>query len=59
MGNWLACIKCGKEYGPQEIIYECGCGGLLEVRYEFPSLDWKKLFDEVKYAGDYWWFIAD
>lgn len=21
--------------------------------------DWKKLFDEVKYAGDYWWFIAD
>lgn len=45
MGNWLACIKCGKEYGPQEIIYECGCGGLLEVRYEFPSLEWKKLFD--------------
>lgn len=21
--------------------------------------DWKKLFDEVKYVGDYWWFIAD
>ncbi len=45
MGNWLACIKCGKEYGPQEIIYECGCGGLLEARYEFAELDYKKLFD--------------
>jgi len=21
--------------------------------------DWKKLFAEVGYAGDYWWFIAD
>ena len=21
--------------------------------------DWKKLFEEVGYAGDYWWFIAD
>lgn len=21
--------------------------------------DWKKLFKEVEYTGDYWWFIAD
>ena len=21
--------------------------------------DWKKFFDEVKYSGDHWWFIAD
>ncbi len=21
--------------------------------------DWKKLFDEIGYTGDYWWFIAD
>lgn len=21
--------------------------------------DWKKLFEEVQYTGDYWWFIAD
>lgn len=21
--------------------------------------DWKRLFDEVGYTGDYWWFIAD
>jgi ubiquinone/menaquinone biosynthesis C-methylase UbiE len=21
--------------------------------------DWKKLFEEVEYKGDYWWFIAD
>lgn len=21
--------------------------------------DWKKLFDEVGYSGDHWWFIAD
>jgi ubiquinone/menaquinone biosynthesis C-methylase UbiE len=21
--------------------------------------DWKKLFDEVGFSGDYWWFIAD
>jgi SAM-dependent methyltransferase len=21
--------------------------------------DWKKLFKEIGYAGDYWWFIAD
>jgi len=21
--------------------------------------DWKKLFDEVGYTGDYWWFIAE
>lgn len=21
--------------------------------------DWKRLFDEVSYTGDYWWFIAD
>jgi len=45
MENRLACIKCAKEYGPQEIIYECECGGLLEVRYEFLEVDYKKLFD--------------
>jgi hypothetical protein len=21
--------------------------------------DWKKLFNDVGYTGDYWWFIAD
>ncbi len=21
--------------------------------------DWKRLFDEIGYTGDYWWFIAD
>jgi len=30
----LACIECGTTYSPEKIIYQCECGGLLEVRIE-------------------------
>lgn len=38
MEYFLKCIECGREYGRNEIVYTCGCGGLLEVRYEFPEI---------------------
>ena len=37
----LVCFNpdCGKQYGLDEVVYQCTCGGLLEVRYDFEPLD--------------------
>ena len=32
---------------------------VLTAETYMPVDDWKKLFPEVGYTGDYWWFIAD
>ncbi|MHC1625433.1 MAG: threonine synthase, partial [Methermicoccaceae archaeon] len=33
------CIKCSKEYPPDEVRYTCECGGLLEISYELSEVD--------------------
>ena len=37
----LVCFTpgCGKRYRLDEVVYQCSCGGLLEVRYDFGQLD--------------------
>ncbi|MBA2862532.1 threonine synthase [Methanococcus maripaludis] len=32
------CRVCGKEYDVDTIIYNCECGGLLEIKYDFESI---------------------
>lgn len=32
------CRVCGKEYDVDAIIYNCECGGLLEIKYDFESI---------------------
>jgi len=38
----LKCIKCGREYDKKSVIYNCDCGGLLEVRIDFSSINTDK-----------------
>jgi len=38
----LKCIKCGREYDRRSVIYNCDCGGLLEVKIDFSSVDTDK-----------------
>ncbi|MHC1570867.1 MAG: threonine synthase [Methermicoccaceae archaeon] len=33
------CIECGREYAPEDVVYTCECGGLLEVVYELDDID--------------------
>ena len=30
----MRCMECGREYGKEEILYRCDCGGLLDIVYE-------------------------
>ena len=41
MAARLVCFNpdCGKQYGLDEVVYQCACGGLLEVRYDFGQPD--------------------
>ncbi|MEK6976853.1 MAG: threonine synthase, partial [Candidatus Hydrothermarchaeota archaeon] len=40
MSNFaLRCIGCGKEYPPEEVIFKCTCGGLLEVALDLEALE--------------------
>ncbi|MCS3900688.1 threonine synthase [Methanococcus voltae] len=32
------CRECGKEYDVDEIIYNCECGGLLEIKYDLEKI---------------------
>ncbi|MCS3921469.1 threonine synthase [Methanococcus voltae PS] len=32
------CRECGKEYDVDEIIYNCECGGLLEIKYDLGKI---------------------
>lgn len=49
--TWLECIRCGRKYPINEIIYRCeSCGGLLDVEHDLNPLkersgdEWKELF---------------
>jgi len=33
------CIECGREYAPDEVVYTCECGGLLEIAYNLDDID--------------------
>ena len=49
MSAVLKCISCGKEYDENEVRYNCNCGDILDVVYDFSGLDpeWlKKTFRE-------------
>ncbi len=59
----LRCIACGAEYLPQEIRYNCDCGGLLDVEHNLDSLREqvsRELFDNrlgdlaLPYASGVW-----
>jgi hypothetical protein len=57
-GRWKSVVRRMRQfYGLKEdaAILDVGCakGFMLHVD------DWKKLFAEVGYGGDYGWFIAD
>lgn len=52
------CHDCGKQYGPDEPIYRCTCGGPVDVIYDYDAihdrLDWGELkrrgFDHHRYT---------
>jgi len=33
------CIECGREYAPDEVVYTCECGGLLEIAHNLDEVD--------------------
>ena len=41
MNAELVCFTpgCRKRYRLDEVVYQCSCGGLLEVRYDFGQID--------------------
>ncbi|UCD44299.1 MAG: threonine synthase [Candidatus Bathyarchaeota archaeon] len=43
MVSKFSCIECGREYQPG-VRFRCDCGGLLEVKHEFPEVS-RALFD--------------
>ena len=56
---WFECIRCGERHELGEVIYECSCGGLLEVCHDLdalqrrPGTEWRRLFDQ-RYMGTVW-----
>ena len=51
--TWLECIRCGRKYPLDDIIYHCeSCDGLLDVEHDIDQLrsrsgdEWKALFTE-------------
>ena len=57
---WFRCIRCPDERYPlDQIVYECQCGGLLEVQHEMDVLrqrsgtEWRALFDQ-RYMRTTW-----
>ena len=49
----LRCIDCGREYGA-EAIYECKCGGLLDVLYDSRKVKVsREIFDSRTGSGEY------
>ncbi len=51
--SWLECVRCGRRYSMEQIIYSCEtCGGLLDVEHDLDALkrrsgdEWKTLFDQ-------------
>lgn len=57
---WFECIRCSDERYPlDQVIYECQCGGLLEVRHDMDALrhrsgaEWRALYDS-RYMRTSW-----
>ncbi len=51
--SWLECVRCGRRYPMERIIYSCEtCGGLLDVEHDLDVLrnrsgdEWKTLFEK-------------
>jgi len=44
------CFKCGKNYPLKPMLYKCGCGGSLDVQYDYGKIrkELKKNFSEFK-----------
>ena len=38
----LECIKCHRKFSASDVIYTCGCGGLLDVVYDYSKLHFTK-----------------
>ncbi|WP_135605960.1 threonine synthase [Methanococcoides sp. NM1] len=51
----LECIECGQKYTKSEVIYTCKCGGLLDVIYDYSTieLDMQKLRTEAPSVWKY------
>ena len=49
----LKCLDCNNHYSPEPCRYLCSCGGLLEVRYDYPriSREWDR--DALRANKDY------
>ncbi|MEE2658047.1 MAG: threonine synthase [Candidatus Latescibacterota bacterium] len=53
------CIRCAQQFPIHEIVYQCGCGGLMEVRHDMEELkrksgrEWRRLFDQ-RYMRPTW-----
>ena len=56
---WFECIRCGSRHDLDQVVYECGCGGLFEVVHDMealgrrPGTEWRRLFDQ-RYMGTVW-----
>jgi threonine synthase len=57
---WFECIRCAsRRYPLDQVIYECECGGLMEVRHDMDALcrrsgsEWRSLFDQ-RYMRTNW-----
>jgi threonine synthase len=57
---WFECIRCPDERYPLDrVVYECDCGGLMEVRHDMDALcrrpghEWRTLFDQ-RYMRTAW-----
>ncbi len=46
----LRCSRCGKAFKPDEIVYTCDCGGILETVYDH---------SEVRFEGKDMWRYGD
>jgi len=44
------CFKCGKKYSMEPMLYKCGCGGSLDMQYDYEKIrkELKKNFSEFK-----------
>jgi len=57
---WFECIRCqDTRYPLDQVIYECECGGLMEVRHDMDALkersgpEWRDLFEQ-RYMRTTW-----
>lgn len=40
---FVGCMKCGADYERAAVVYTCECGGLLDIRYEYSTVDAKSI----------------